>query len=480
MRFNAKKAIMTSCYLYIALPVIIFFLGWVKLYIAIPAAVIFAFCVYRMSVKEHDLWLPDVDRRMILVTVAAFVLIAVWVLISGIGGYYFQDTDHFDRNEIFSLLVEKRWPVVDTYIFNGTETTRMMVYYLGFWLPSAVIGKIFGIEAGWGFQYFWAFMGIVLIFILLSSLIKSYNFFTILGFMLFSGMDILGAIICYGIVEPGEHIEWWSGFQYSSNTTLLFWVFNQAIYGWLLILLILVQKNNRHIGFILGCSLLSSTFPFVGLIPFSVAKIINNLDKDNNKHINWTSSLKELFSPENILGGGFSGIISFIFLKTNASASNTDLAYFSDPTFWGRYVFFCLLEFGILLLIVFKDERKNPLYIITAVSLLICPFVRIGDSQDFCMRASIPALTVLYIIFCINVKENFHNRSYLRLALLLLIFGIGIMTPFQEISRHVINMGVIRENDLDVKVYVPEEYVMGAPNFSCDVNDSFFYMYLSR
>lgn len=48
-----------------------------------------------------------------------------------------------------------------------------------------------------------------------------------------------------------EHIDFWCGIaQYSSMSTLLFWVFNQAIYAWLILCIILAQKDNRHIVFI--------------------------------------------------------------------------------------------------------------------------------------------------------------------------------------------------------------------------------------
>lgn len=71
----------------------------------------------------------------------------------------------------------------------------------------------------------------------------------------FSGIGGLGIVGClllqvdFASLEHFMHIEWWSGFQFSSFTTQLFGGFNQAIYAWVLTLLIMRQKSNRYIVF---------------------------------------------------------------------------------------------------------------------------------------------------------------------------------------------------------------------------------------
>jgi membrane-bound metal-dependent hydrolase YbcI (DUF457 family) len=48
-----------------------------------------------------------------------------------------------------------------------------------------------------------------------------------------SGLDVLGLLLRQGSLPwPMQHIEWWAGgMQYSSNSTLLFWVPNHGLPG---------------------------------------------------------------------------------------------------------------------------------------------------------------------------------------------------------------------------------------------------------
>lgn len=63
------------------------------------------------------------------------------------------------------------------------------------------------------------------------------------------------------------HLEWWAvDFQFTSMTSQLFWVFNQAIPAWVATIMIMTQKHCKNMLFILSLMMLSSTIPFVGLI----------------------------------------------------------------------------------------------------------------------------------------------------------------------------------------------------------------------
>ena len=44
------------------------------------------------------------------------------------------------------MLVWYDWPLVKDVTINNLTETRGMIYYIGFWLPSAIIGKIFGMR----------------------------------------------------------------------------------------------------------------------------------------------------------------------------------------------------------------------------------------------------------------------------------------------------------------------------------------------
>ena len=52
---NKKNLFVSLSYIYIALPFLIFVLGWVKWYISIPAAFFILYALYRMLKKDCDL-----------------------------------------------------------------------------------------------------------------------------------------------------------------------------------------------------------------------------------------------------------------------------------------------------------------------------------------------------------------------------------------------------------------------------------------
>lgn len=101
---------------------------------------------------------------------------------------------------------------------------------------------------------------------------------------LFSGADIIGHIFLHShdstipLVSVGSQMEWYAGLgniQFSSNTTLLYWVPQHAIGGWLVVALLLsyiIEKRSKSIiVFIFSLSILWSPIVMIGLIPILIA-----------------------------------------------------------------------------------------------------------------------------------------------------------------------------------------------------------------
>lgn len=84
-----------------------------------------------------------------------------------------------------------------------------------------------------------------------------------------------GANVLIDRVVAFKHMEWWAGLrfaQFTSNATLVVWVSNQSIAGWLLMSLILNDRESKMPP-PYGVALFGPLFfvdPFVtlGLIPF--------------------------------------------------------------------------------------------------------------------------------------------------------------------------------------------------------------------
>lgn len=464
-------------YCYLLLPVLIFFIGWLKWYsIILAALLIVAMVIALRNQQELDTLNHTIENKSILFY--AFMIIVVWVLLSGIGGCSYQNSDHDVRTGMFRMLVEHSWPVKSV---NGS---RGLIYYIGFWLPAACVGKVFGFEAGYKFQIVWSVLGIFIVYYLICIWRRKVDLLPMLFMIFFSGLDILGMWFLGEEIQPlsqAAHIEWWAGsFQYSSMTTQLFWVFNQAIPAWIVTMLILVQKNNKNVFLVLGSLLLTSTFPFVGLIPFAVYKIVKSFMKDK-------STWKEIFTFQNIFGVSIIGGVSFLYLIGNLSggtieSESTNLSVYEPVAQLVRYITFYLFEFGIYAIIIFRHNIRNSLFYFTIAMLMICPLIKVGAGYDFCMRASIPALFI-FMLLCMESWEQYHKSADRKKYILFTIFLIiGAITPFNEIHRSISN--TYWDATYGQSVLYPEsdgeEGILTQPNFSGECNDNIFYQYLAK
>ena len=104
-----------------------------------------------------------------------------------------------------------------------------------------------------------------------------------------------------------------------------------------------------------------------------------------------------------------------------------------------------------------------------------------GYSIDFCMRASIPALFILMLLVIRTIDEAWKRRDYRVFIGVLSVLVIGSLTPICEVERTLsetfrrIKVGeVVAEEDHDMVE------ILNNPNFSGDIDDSFFYKYFVR
>lgn len=484
MQYKIRKKETNICisiliYLYLALPTLIFIVGWLKWYWALLFGMLTAFaCVkgFTVSIQDKSLLIEKPDIRILT---KALLLIVLWVYLSGVGGWCLQNSDHGVRNAIFRALVEYDWPVIS---HNGN---RGLIYYIGFWLPAACVGKIFGLEAGYAAQIIWAVAGIFIVYYLICVYRKKVELWPIIFLIFFSGLDYVGAWILGEDeilnLKLAQHLEWWAiDFQFTSMTAQLFWVFNQAIPAWVATIIIITQKNSKNMLFILALTMLSSTIPFVGLIPIVIYLYIKRVMEDR-------SCWREIFTFQNVIGVFVIGGCVFLYLIGNISGGmiNKDNAgiVIQEPVAGClRYLLFFFLEFGIYLIFVCKYRKNDSLiYLLTAI-LLVCPFIKVGEGHDFCMRASVPALFILMLL-CMEAWEKIRQdgRKYL-LAGYCIVLILGGITAFNEIHRsiqetywRVTNGESVRYPEISI-----ESELFRYGNFSGEIHGNVFYKYFAN
>ena len=470
-----------SIYIYLFLPFLLFTLFWMKLYVSIPVTLILTICLFRMckkpGIRVQIPWLEQDKRKLLLI----IGIICFWVGISGVGGFSYQSDDHLWRNAIFETLVYEDWPVVSTQNIDGILTTRGFSYYMGFWLPAALIAKVFGIQTGYFAQVVWAVIGISLFYYGVCLLKKKIVVWPLIVFIFFSGMDILGYYITgvdINTLTPLDHIEWWTSFQYSSMTTQLFWVFNQCIPAWILTVLLFLENSNKYIAILLALSMINCTLPFVGVLPLAIYLIFSR--RYNQRENKWNIWLKDTFTLENILGGAVVGIISFLFLMKTGSDNNISLIDFSNGG-WMVYVVFLLVEIGGICFSIYFCHKKNPFFYIALICLVICPLLNMYGEGNFCMRASIPSLVILYLCVVYALDETFKLKNYMRLISIVIVLCIGAVTPCHEIVRSIAQTEYrhkagenVRSESVGIDAVMQNDYE------TCNADENYFYKYISK
>ena len=528
-------------YAYLTVPIVIFFLGWCRWYIGIPTAIIVSAGAL-LSLREHwkhSFEAISLNRSDGMKLLLIFLIVSMWVVLSGIGGYTWQNTDHYYRNGIYEMLVRDSWPVAKELSIDSITNHRALIYYIGFWLPAALFGKIFGLQAGYAFQYVWVVLGILITYALICLWRKRILVWPLFIFILFSGLDAAGTWLSSPdkLEILGEnHLEWWAPhYQFSSISTQLFWVFNQAVPAWVASIFILLFERPKNMIFTASLIMLTSIFPFVGVLPFAAYFMISRsawAQCYNSVVSLYHDILKNCGSIQNIIAGGCVGVLSTLYLLGNEALRDSltfvgrmtrgqlimliifvgllcilvigsftwvclhlntkwlwclpfavgifllyrslTLDYgdgHSAPYLWMNLNVFFFLEAGIYLLILHGFVRDHILFWITAGTLYLCPMIVVGTRNDFCMRVSIPAL-FLVLLWCIQKIDEQARR--LSTYILLGVLIIGAITPFHEIRRTYVNS----RNSYE-QIVIDEDTIFTGYNFSGNT-DNFFWKYIAR
>ncbi len=435
IKYIRERYIYFLAYLYLFSSVAIFLLGNVKFIISIPivCALFIALVKAINNAPIMKVKLFANKKKFFII----FIVIIFWVFFGGIGGFIWQNPwDHKFRNAVFMDLVNKSWPVVQ----NG----KALCYYFGFYLPSAIIGKILGLQVGYLFQCIWAILGISIAFGMLCEYLNNVKIKNIFIFIFYSGLDIFLYLIFQKLslgqlasrIYQGTHIElatWY--FNSSSNTTLIFWLYNQIIPFWVGMMLLLQQKNSKSVVWIYSLMLLYSPFPLVALAPIIVYLIFRNNqeNKIEEKNIikNIFTKIKYACTFENIISI-FIILLVGLFFKSNIAAGKISLLKISKDTIW-KYLCYIFFEYLIYLIFIYKENRKDPILNILIVTTFLLPFIKLGNGYDFAWRTCIPL--AFYIMVLIMKKlENSNTNKIIKICIVI-ILCLGAITPMSEMIR---------------------------------------------
>ncbi len=442
MKFNADKFFTAASVAYVILPVMLFFAGWLKMYISIPAVLVcifLAWSIYRELTLDECRLVERASARFWLIILG---VMCVLVMLSGIGNFSYQNGDFIARNPLYRDVCIYDWPV----IYDLSEQTPFvqsivgsgkvaLSYYFSWWLAPAFVSKIFSCgQIGQNICiYVWAVLGMFLIAYNLCVHFRRKSFAIVMIFIFFSGLDVVGFFIMW-MIKGGNlfpdvfihHIEWWSGLQLSSNTTQLFWVFNQSIPTWLIMILLLNLKSNKNFMALASLVFAYSPWAVFGMIPIAVYAWFES--KDN---------FRQAFTFQNIAVSLLMLVIYGAFYASGTGVSEGS-SHFNIHGIYsaGCYLMMIFLEVVIFFIIMGKSAVKYRFYYVVLAELVLFPTYTLVH-YNFFIRATIPALFVLMVFVMKFIVDENRPALRIRRMCLIAVLAVGALTATGEISRSV-------------------------------------------
>lgn len=419
-RETLRVAVGLSALAYLSLPVGAFLLGWLRPWwgalttAALGAGVI----VLARRFREAGTASGDDPPVRVATLAMAVVVVAMVVALNGPGGFGVQTSDWAKHNAILKDLIEQPWPVA--YATGRGDVG--LTYYVAYYLPAALVGKLAGWRVANVALFVWTTLGCTLAMLWLVVLSRAPVWRSAGVFVLFSGLDVIGAAAWSSRWTTGSWIsdfdaEWWAGhWTYPANVTLIAYAPHQAIGGWLLTGLLVdgLRRYPARFPYLLAGSLGLLWSPFVAVGLLGCAGLARLADPGRRQV--FRASL-----PDAACVAGLStGLVLALYFLSRYWPVDLPEPYYPPPhrlaaaglaflptrlpwrEFAADYVVFVLLEFLVLAVVlgaIFRgipaDRRLLPA---AAVPLLLLPFLSYGEYNDLVMRVSIPALFVLQLL----------------------------------------------------------------------------------
>lgn len=498
--------------MFLLLPVIIFCIGYLRPLMGITLTICFA-GIAALSVMEclrkTDGTVLDRGGTMIEIPVKYLVVFAITAvlvsLITGVGEYVFTLQDHPYRRAILRDLIDYKWPVIYDYstqtnpevikIFGIVSGERAFSYYFVYWLPAAVIGKLFGFGTANAALLIWNSIGLFLGFVAMCAVNKRFSYAMPFLYVFFAGLDVIPNMVHFFTgYDAWLWLEGWvPGISYVADFTELANVYNQIVPCFLIMVLLMMSNSMRSAGIIGGLAFAYSPWAVFGLLPIIVGFALRK--EMQGKDLKET--LKNIFTPVNIVSAVLLLVLFGSYYMSNSGAVSfrgfTWTFYKQPVMFIPAYILFIVIEVLPVTLVLFKKHKKDPVFISAIITLCIVPLYRVSEMNDFSMRGSMPGLFILCIMLSGYVSSMFlpenqpkdrktwAKNAAVILMVILMMFPAAVnlfviagstITGDKSNRENIGSFGNI--NDPYYAKTIQEQF------FAPDYRNKFFYRYLAK
>jgi hypothetical protein len=435
--------------LYLAFPLLIFFAGWfwwpyaLCLVLVLVASVGKAVIGMRREAGSQELPAGAIGQALVIAAVTIGVL-----YFSGVGGFGFQRSDWEKHTAMLTELSRRPWPVRLTSA-DGAPDGGHLTYYVAYYLPAALIGRALGPMAAHMALFAWTFAGLCLVALHVVRLVGAPKWWLWAAWFFLSGMDVVGAGLVF--ITRGDWtrgVEWWPRFGiYMSNTSLLIWVPQHMLAGWLATGLIMSRAEQRAPPatsvLVAALTMMWSPFVTLGLVPFVVAAV--------------AGSRQHRISSTLVTAAAIIGVASLTFLAGvggGAMVRGWNAALVGPWVWTVTWIAIVVLDFGAYAGLAFlvlrnaaaadhaRSRWSRTWLAILVVVLAVLPVYRIGLYNDLMMRSCIPAFFALWVVV-LRVLTFARPAGTGRLVRVLLVgcLAIAALLPINQWRNQILNTG---------------------------------------
>lgn len=424
--------------IYLALPLILFFMLYTITVVAIPSTIFLAYCITRLRIADST---QPTNWRLLAFNA---IIAAGIILLSGSTGPLFANGDWYKHYAILNEIARH-----DTL----GEPKFTLRYYIGAYIVPGLLEKFVGYSGGIIISA-WVWLGLVIFFNQLTELIKSpvIRYLAPVIFMSFSGADLIGYYITGFMRGDIFHFEWWAGWiEYSSPITSMFWAPQSTLPSWIAVAFLIKRPPIEQKLFVspllLTACLLWSPFAAVGIAPFLLLTLIHKNFRLAEINLGYFAGI------------GLMAVTLCYYLTFDVESIPKDFVWNNpclksapgEPCFTlPHYAQFILIEVLLVACIALSYKpARNAITYISILILLILPLTQVGLYNDLAMNSSKAALGALIIAMVVSLQDaSVWRRSFATLILL-----AGVATPAGEIYRG-FNLQKSFAADIDITQFV--------------------------